>query len=99
MSVEQPETPASALMGHHHVTVGVGDPQEDFDFHTKVLGLKCVKRTLLYGTEVEQLESDEIFSLYYAPVRLDWDTRDDLLDPTRGWRVLLGGAPYVDSKP
>ncbi len=48
MSIEQPANPSSALMGHHHVTLGVGDPQEDFDFHTKVLGLKCVKRTLLY---------------------------------------------------
>ncbi|MCZ6675548.1 MAG: VOC family protein [Verrucomicrobia bacterium] len=40
--------PGQALTGHHHVTIGVGDPQEDFDFHTKVLGLKCVKRTLFY---------------------------------------------------
>ncbi len=42
------ENPGSNLTGHHHITIGVGNPQEDFDFHTKVLGLKCVKRTLFY---------------------------------------------------
>ena len=48
MTTESPATPSSSLTGHHHVTIGVGNPQEDFDFHTKVLGLKCVKRTLFY---------------------------------------------------
>ncbi len=48
MTVELPPSPSTALKGHHHVTTGVGDPQEDFDFHTKVLGLKCCKRTLFY---------------------------------------------------
>lgn len=48
MSVALPPSPSTALKGHHHVTTGVGNPQEDFDFHTKVLGLKCVKRTLFY---------------------------------------------------
>lgn len=49
MSLNQPlESPSTAMIGHHHVTIGVGDPQKDFDFHTKVLGLKCVKRTLFY---------------------------------------------------
>lgn len=48
MSIEMPASPSTALMGHHHVTSGVCDPQGDFDFHTKILGLKCVKRTLFY---------------------------------------------------
>jgi len=47
-SIQIPESPAVALAGHHHITIGVRNPQEDFDFHTKVLGLKCVKRTLFY---------------------------------------------------
>lgn len=42
------ENPCQALTGHHHITIGVGDAQEDFDFHTKILGLKIVKRTLFY---------------------------------------------------
>ena len=48
MAIELPESPSVALMKHHHITIGVMDPQEDFDWHTKVLGLKCVKRTLFY---------------------------------------------------
>ena len=48
MTIELPESPSIALMKHHHITIGVMDPQEDFDWHTKVLGLKCVKRTLFY---------------------------------------------------
>ena len=60
MSVELPPTPSTALKGHHHITMGVGDPQEDFDFHTKVLGLKCVKRTLFYDG------STPIYHFYYG---------------------------------
>ncbi len=40
------------LRGHHHITMATGNPQEDFDFHTKVPGLKCVKRTLFYDSAV-----------------------------------------------
>jgi glyoxalase family protein len=48
MTIELPPSPSTALMKHHHITIGVMDPQEDFDWHTKVLGLKCCKRTLFY---------------------------------------------------
>ena len=37
---------------HHHVTLCVGGAQEDYDFHTKVLGLKSVKKTALYDGTV-----------------------------------------------
>ncbi len=48
------------LAGHHHITLCVGDAQEDYDFHTGVLGLKSVKKTLLYdGTA-------PIYHLYYG---------------------------------
>ena len=33
---------------HHHITLCVGTAQEDYDFHTKVLSLKNVKKTALY---------------------------------------------------
>ena len=52
--------PGDALIGHHHITIGVGNPQEDFDFHTKVLGLKCVKRTLFYDGALP------IYHFYYG---------------------------------
>ncbi|MDG2175944.1 MAG: VOC family protein [Gammaproteobacteria bacterium] len=54
------ELPGTTLSGHHHITIGVSNPQEDFDFHTKVLGLKCVKRTLFYDGDVP------IYHLYYG---------------------------------
>ena len=34
--VHQEMSPGSSLTGHHHITIGVGNPQEDFDFHAKV---------------------------------------------------------------
>jgi glyoxalase family protein len=52
--------PGGNLTGHHHITIGVGKPQEDFDFHTKVLGLKCVKRTLFYDGEIP------VYHFYYG---------------------------------
>ena len=49
-----------SLTGHHHITKAVGKVQEGFDFHTKVLGLKCVKRTLFYDGDTP------IYHLYYG---------------------------------
>ena len=40
--------------------MATGNPQEDFDFHTKVLGLKCVKRTLFYDGAIP------VYHLYYG---------------------------------
>lgn len=36
------------IMRHHHITLCVGTAQQDYDFHTKVLSLKSVKKTLIY---------------------------------------------------
>ncbi len=52
--------PGSALSRHHHITLCTGDAQEDYTFHTKVLGLKSVKKTLLYDGQVP------IYHLYYG---------------------------------
>lgn len=49
-----------ALNSLHHITLCVGDAQEDYDFHTKILGLRSVKKTLLYDGKVP------IYHLYYA---------------------------------
>ena len=54
------ELPGTSLTGHHHITMGVGNVQEDFDFHTKVLGLKCVKRTLFYDG------ATPVYHIYYG---------------------------------
>ncbi len=49
-----------AIRRHHHITLCTGDAQEDYDFHTKVLGLKSVKKTALYDGTVP------IYHLYYG---------------------------------
>ncbi len=58
--MQSEELPGRHLRGHHHITISTGNPQEDFDFHTKVLGLKCVKRTLFYDGPVP------VYHLYYG---------------------------------
>ena len=53
-------TPNPHIQRHHHITLNVGDAQEDYDFHTKVLGMKSVKKTALYDGD------EPIFHLYYG---------------------------------
>ncbi|MCC2033178.1 VOC family protein [Microbacterium allomyrinae] len=48
------------ITGSHHVTLSVGHAQEDVDFHTKVLGLRFIKKTVLYDG------SKPIYHLYYS---------------------------------
>jgi glyoxalase family protein len=46
--------------GNHHTTMSVGPAQEDFDFHTRALGMRSIKKTVLFdGTA-------PIYHLYYA---------------------------------
>ncbi|MBP0589411.1 VOC family protein [Paraburkholderia sp. LEh10] len=53
-------TPSTVIHRHHHITLCTGGAQEDYDFHTKVLSLKSVKKTALYdGTY-------PIYHLYYG---------------------------------
>ena len=40
--------PGKYLSRHHHITIATGGAQEDYDFHTKVLGMKSVKKTAFY---------------------------------------------------
>lgn len=48
------------IKGHHHITLCVGGAQEDYDFHTQLLGLRSVKKTVLFdGTA-------PIYHLYYG---------------------------------
>tara|TARA_R110001583_G_scaffold182192_5_gene339835 strand:+ start:8866 stop:9816 length:951 start_codon:yes stop_codon:yes gene_type:complete len=48
------------ILRHHHITLNVGGAQEDYDFHTKVLGLKSIKKTGLYDG------AEPIYHLYYG---------------------------------
>jgi glyoxalase family protein len=46
--------------GTHHLTFCVGGAQEDYDFHVRTLGLKSVKKTVLFDGEIP------IYHLYYG---------------------------------
>ncbi|WP_291052931.1 VOC family protein [Herbiconiux sp.] len=48
------------VAGSHHVTLSVGHAQEDVDFHTKVLGMRFIKKTVLYDG------SAPVYHLYYS---------------------------------
>lgn len=50
----------NVLKGHHHITLCVGGAQEDYDFHTKLLGLRSVKKTVLFDGKTP------IYHLYYG---------------------------------
>jgi len=50
----------NVLHGHHHLTLCVGSAQEDYDFHSNLLGLKSVKKTILYDGKAP------IYHLYYG---------------------------------
>ncbi len=50
----------ASLLRHHHITLCTGSAKEDYAFHTNVLGLKCVKKTLLYDGQTP------IYHLYYG---------------------------------
>ncbi|GAB3698258.1 ring-cleaving dioxygenase [Corynebacterium nasicanis] len=48
------------VAGGHHLTMCVGGAQEDVDFHTKLLGMRLIKRTVLFdGTT-------PVYHLYYS---------------------------------
>lgn len=52
--------PNPHILKHHHITLNVGVAQDDYDFHTKILGLKSVKKTALYDGD------EPIYHLYYG---------------------------------
>jgi glyoxalase family protein len=48
------------VQGTHHLTFCVGGAQDDYDFHVRLLGLKSVKKTVLFDGEIP------IYHLYYG---------------------------------
>ena len=47
-------------------------------------------------SKVEQKGETQHFSLLSLPLHFDWDSSDNLLDPSRGGRFVLQIAPYQD---
>jgi glyoxalase family protein len=56
------------VQGTHHLTFCVGGAQEDYDFHVRLLGLKSVKKTVLFDGEIP------IYHLYYGNGKGDAST-------------------------
>jgi glyoxalase family protein len=56
------------IYGTHHLTFCVGTAQEDYDFHVRLLGLKSVKKTVLFDGELP------IYHLYYGNAMGDAST-------------------------
>lgn len=48
------------IRGTHHLTFCVGGAQEDYDFHVRVLGLRSIKKTVLFDGPLP------VYHLYYA---------------------------------
>ena len=48
------------IQGNHHITMCVGPAQADYDFHTRLLGLRSIKKTVLFDGTLP------IYHLYYA---------------------------------
>ncbi|WP_046471093.1 VOC family protein [Allosalinactinospora lopnorensis] len=46
--------------GSHHVTLSVAGAQEDVDFHVRILGMRLIKRTVLFDGSLP------IYHLYYS---------------------------------
>ena len=46
--------------GNHHLTMSVGGAQADYTFHTRVLGMRSIKKTVLFDGAAP------IYHLYYA---------------------------------
>jgi glyoxalase family protein len=47
------------IQGLHHVTATVNDAQEDYDFYTKILGLRLVKKTVNF-------DNHKVYHFYYG---------------------------------
>jgi glyoxalase family protein len=48
------------VSGNHHLTLSVGGAQEDYDFHTRALAMRSVKKTVLFDGK------EPIYHLYYS---------------------------------
>lgn len=53
------------IAGNHHITLSTGDGQEDWDFHTLILGMRPTKKTMLYDG------AEPVYHLYYANADID----------------------------
>ena len=48
------------------------------------------------ASDIEQFDESDTYTLISLPATLNWDTSDDLLNPTRGGRLGVQIEPYYD---
>src|SRR5260221_13318732 len=76
----------SPIIGFHHITMNTGGAQEDYYFHGKLLGLRVVKKTILFdGTR-------PVYHLYYGNERGDESTLLTTLPLRPDGRVAQPGS-------
>lgn len=68
--------------GIHHITAVAGDPQENYEFYTRVLGLRLVKKTVNF-------DDPTVYHLYYGNESGDPGTILTFFP----WRHLQDGEP------
>lgn len=83
--VESPEAYTSRYL---RTTVGLERRLSDSLVAAGGIGIKI--------SRVDQRGEEEGFGLLSLPLRLDWDTSDDLLDPQQGWRLGVRVTPFVE---
>ena len=92
-----------------HLEVGVSDEHPDAFRSQELrsalwLEKRLVEKLTLKGgvayelDRVEQQDDETDFGLLSLPVSVDWDLRDNPLDPSRGVALYLATAPYRDLK-
>jgi translocation and assembly module TamA len=61
-------------------------------------GMKLTAGPAFRAAKIEDADGEEeFFGLVSLPVTFDWDRSDDLLDPTRGGRLIAENEPFVDT--
>lgn len=48
-------------------------------------------------TTIEDEEGERTYGLWYTPVTLVYDSRDDMFDPHKGWNASLKFTPFFDT--
>ena len=87
------------------------DKEETEAFHRDALGVEVgltrplrTKLDFSYGLgyQLENVKdisfsSEESYGLFSTPVKLTWEERDDILDPSQGWYMTLSGSGILDT--
>jgi translocation and assembly module TamA len=61
-------------------------------------GMRLTGGPAFRAAAIEEADGEEeTFGLVSLPVTFDWDRSDDLLDPTRGGRLVAQNEPFVDT--